>query len=474
MIFGQKRRQIQKPIWLGNTPQLRSAGHLFRGWTMQKNHWAVLAMGLASCTTTTFGLDHASDEVAFHAFSNKPTVAIVSGLCCSSRPVGDDDTDCDVDLSDFHLLSSTLDLTGYSVFQLNYTGPQSAVLPCSNLCGNAIVEINEECDPPDGLTCDHNCRITSDSLPANNSCAHPTPVGEGSYVFNTLGASSDGPDEPGSCVIQGYTQVDSDLWWCFQPTHTESVVVSLCGSAFDTKMMIYDGCSCPLGRPLACSDDDCGTGTDSRASAHMIAGNSYLIRIGGYEGEKGVGRLTIFGARNPYRGDQACNEFSGDCFAAHSLPGCDDTTPCTATCAVDQFCCDVEWDSICTVKAFGITNGFGTCGAPGAGSCFIANPGTPGCDDPGCCQTICAADPYCCLTEWDEVCAGEVGNSCGLFAACSNTTASCFAVHAGPGCSLTGCCNLICQNDPFCCESNWDDVCVDQAATLRQSGMCLP
>ena len=50
--------------------------------------------------------------------------------------------------------------------------------------------------------------------------------------------------------------------------------------------------------------------------------------------------------------------------------------------------------------------------ACGSGPCCEAN-GTPGCADPGCCATVCAADPFCCDTDWDEPCAIEAQGRCG-------------------------------------------------------------
>jgi len=46
-----------------------------------------------------------------------------------------------------------------------------------------------------------------------------------------------------------------------------------------------------------------------------------------------------------------------------------------------------------------------TCG-PGAGDCCISN-GTPGCDDATCCESVCAADPFCCDSTWDQLCADQ-------------------------------------------------------------------
>ncbi len=44
-----------------------------------------------------------------------------------------------------------------------------------------------------------------------------------------------------------------------------------------------------------------------------------------------------------------------------------------------------------------------TC-APGSGNCAVAN-GSPGCEDPACCAAVCEQDPGCCEVEWDEFCA---------------------------------------------------------------------
>ena len=348
------------------------------------------------------------------------------------------------------------------------------------VCGNDTVETGEECDPPNGSTCDVNCQNTTGGALANNLCANPTAIANGVHTFSTVGATTDGPNEPGQCVIQNYTQVDADVWYCYTATSTEQVVISLCGSQFDTKMIVYNGCDCPTAssQRLACSDDDCGNGTDSRTTINAIDGLQYMIRIGGFNGATSVqGMLTIFPVSDPMRGANACNATAGVCFAAHANPGCETTAACSATCNVDQFCCDVEWDSVCATKADGIANGFDACGAAGAGSCFnpsAADPITVGCDNTECCQNVCELDPFCCLSEWDSVCAGSVGADCGMFAACENTTATCFGQHAGPGCSLTSCCNMICAVDPECCNTAWDEVCVERANTLRTAGQCLP
>lgn len=51
------------------------------------------------------------------------------------------------------------------------------------------------------------------------------------------------------------------------------------------------------------------------------------------------------------------------------------------------------------------------CGSPFAGSCFVPGP-SPSCNDATCCETICAIDPFCCAVEWDGICAEEAMIGC--------------------------------------------------------------
>ncbi|MHC4992858.1 MAG: hypothetical protein ACYTGC_17945, partial [Planctomycetota bacterium] len=54
------------------------------------------------------------------------------------------------------------------------------------------------------------------------------------------------------------------------------------------------------------------------------------------------------------------------------------------------------------------------CG-PGNGDCCAAN-GTPGCEDEECCEAVCGADPFCCDTEWDQICADAAADACEICA----------------------------------------------------------
>ena len=52
-----------------------------------------------------------------------------------------------------------------------------------------------------------------------------------------------------------------------------------------------------------------------------------------------------------------------------------------------------------------------TCGLPDAGDCFLAN-GTPGCENACCCTQLCAIDVFCCEVEWDGLCAAQAVDVC--------------------------------------------------------------
>lgn len=127
--------------------------------------------------------------------------------------------------------------------------------------------------------------------PENDFCESAVPISDGVYEFSTCVATTDGPDEPLSCDYYGYSDVGSDIWYCYAPECSGTAVASLCGSVYDTKIAVYEGCGCPpTGARLACNDDACGV--QSEVVFPVQAGGEYMIRIGGYRGERGAGVLV--------------------------------------------------------------------------------------------------------------------------------------------------------------------------------------
>ena len=86
----------------------------------------------------------------------------------------------------------------------------------------------------------------------------------------------------------------------------------------------------------------------------------------------------------------------------------------------------------------------------------------------GCvCETcVCAKDPNCCNVLWDTTCA-NLCRQCNTNKGCTvnpPTTASC------PGCGGCACETCVCAADSYCCNTNWDSLCASACKTKCGGG----
>lgn len=166
--------------------------------------------------------------------------------------------------------------------------------------------------------------------------------------------------------------------------------------------------------------------------------------------------------------DCPCGPGSGSCCNANGTAGCDDDACCRTVCVMDAFCCEIEWDEQCADEAADLCVGCqGLC--PGSGDCCVAN-ASPGCNDASCCETICGLDPFCCEIEWDSICADEAcvlcdGATCNCPTECPGS-GNCCSANGSTGCNDAFCCETVCEFDPYCCLFEWDDICADVADSL--------
>jgi hypothetical protein len=119
--------------------------------------------------------------------------------------------------------------------------------------------------------------------------------------------------------------------------------------------------------------------------------------------------------------DPGCIGAVNPCDQTSPDVGCADPECCTLVCRELPFCCVSSWDENCVELASVFCT---DCGRPGTGDCFEAN-FTPYCDDMcsgvpciGCCQRVCAVDPFCCgdgpdPAVWDGFCAFSAMQLCG-------------------------------------------------------------
>jgi hypothetical protein len=159
------------------------------------------------------------------------------------------------------------------------------------------------------------------------------------------------------------------------------------------------------------------------------------------------------------------NPNAKSCCFEHATPFCSDETCCQLVCALDQYCCEDRWDFYCAQSAnTNCTITQCTCGDPTAGSCKSAH-ATAGCSDFRCCNDVCAVDAFCCVVEWDYTCATQAGTICAIFVpSCADSFGSCYVRHNSAGCDEPGCCEQVCAIDSVCCTFEWDAGCVDLAA----------
>jgi hypothetical protein len=132
-----------------------------------------------------------------------------------------------------------------------------------------------------------------------DNCANAKPIGDvTNQAFDTTQATADGP---------GLCMTSPNIWYCYTASCTGTVTVSLCGSSYDTKLAVYNGCQCnpTIAKLLGCNDDYCGT--QSQLTFDAIAGSQYLIEIGGYGNATGQGVLSISCQGQPGPQPQADN-----------------------------------------------------------------------------------------------------------------------------------------------------------------------
>lgn len=153
--------------------------------------------------------------------------------------------------------------------------------------------------------------------PDNDFCLEATTIGEGTFYEDTTCASVDGAS---AC---GNSNGTPDVWYLWTAACEGQLQLDTCGSEFDTVLSVYRG-SCADREELACNDDDPNSCPSSNRTSRIVldvaAGESYWIRVSGYNGAVGLFQLNVqfIGANNFTCADAApiaagSTEFDGAC-----------------------------------------------------------------------------------------------------------------------------------------------------------------
>jgi len=129
--------------------------------------------------------------------------------------------------------------------------------------------------------------VTDSPLPFDNdNCKNAKAIGNvKDLMFDTRNATFDGP---------ALCMTSPNIWAIYTAPYSGDATVSLLGSDFDTMLAVYDGDNCDLTSDdmIACNDDAHGV-YQSEITFGVIAGDQYLIEIGGYSSDTGQGILNI-------------------------------------------------------------------------------------------------------------------------------------------------------------------------------------
>lgn len=116
-----------------------------------------------------------------------------------------------------------------------------------------------------------------------------------------------------------------------------------------------------------------------------------------------------------------------------------------------------------------------TCGAP-KGPCCESGEGQ-GCNDAQVEACVCDQDPLCCNNQWDNICVIEVESfGCGVCEEPQEPNNACCQARPFdqklPGCLDKDIQACVCAQDSWCCDDNWDSFCVSKVDSLG-CGTCM-
>lgn len=140
------------------------------------------------------------------------------------------------------------------------------------------------------------------------------------------------------------------------------------------------------------------------------------------------------------------------CCQRHEAPGCQDPEVAECVCAADATCCSDGWTQACIED--GVARGCMECAAPDDDGSDDAN------NDSGAADTTGDGAMDSAMESSED---GSDGGGVASNACCD--------VSAEPGCSDATVMNCVCAVDSFCCDSEWDEMCV-AAVDAENCGEC--
>ncbi|MBI4700978.1 MAG: hypothetical protein HY744_07435 [Deltaproteobacteria bacterium] len=248
--------------------------------------------------------------------------------------------------------------------------------------------------------------------------------------------------------------------------------------------------SCTPGKPVAelCDgkDNDCDGQIDNgnpQGGQPCITGKPGVCGQGKMECVGGKGQCQQVGQSSPEKCDGQDNDCNGQTDEGNPGGGVSCSTgkpgPCdpgTMLCTGGKLTCQQSYSPVPEVCNDGKDNDCNGQVDDGCGcshsKCQQGTPLKAQCG--GCEAQICSADPYCCDTQWDGMCVDEVVTICNSLVCpaskgwCPHSL--CEANGVVPfswGCDSgqANCVSLVCIFDSYCCSIDWDSMCVQEVGS---------
>jgi hypothetical protein len=105
-------------------------------------------------------------------------------------------------------------------------------------------------------------------------------------VVTTEATTEAGEPDPAEPPQGCGSSVSKTVWYQFSPSSSTVVDADTFGSDFDTVLAVWTGSSLSTLSPVDCNDDT-GPDFDSQVLFRAFRSTTYLIQIGGYQGESG-------------------------------------------------------------------------------------------------------------------------------------------------------------------------------------------
>ncbi|MSR18948.1 MAG: hypothetical protein EXS00_07265 [Phycisphaerales bacterium] len=186
-------------------------------------------------------------------------------------------------------------LTSDGVSQTSFT-QHTVVIPAAALNNSFRMRFRAAVNAVDDDWYIDDIKLMIGSPPVNDDCFNASAIDIGAYSFDTTSATDGTILSAASCNDGGTANFVRDVWFLFTSPCSGTMSASTCGAAaFDTRVTVYSGSTCPLPTTLAigCNDNGagCSAGT-SIATFTAASGGTYLIRVGGVS-TGGYGTLTV-------------------------------------------------------------------------------------------------------------------------------------------------------------------------------------